>query len=51
MNNQMIGNCRNCGQDYCQECSEHTHWQEFCSERCYEEYKEHNPKFVAEGDK
>lgn len=38
MNNQMIGKCKYCNQDYCMECSKHKHWQEFCSEDCYDEY-------------
>lgn len=38
MNNRMRGECTNCKQMYCMECSEHEHWQEFCSERCYDEY-------------
>ena len=39
MNNQMIGKCKHCGQDYCMECSEHEHWEEFCSESCYDQYE------------
>ena len=38
-NNQMIGKCKNCGQDYCQECSINKNWQEFCSDICEKEYK------------
>lgn len=38
MNNQMIGECKCCGRNYCMECSGHTHWEEFCNEKCYDEY-------------
>jgi hypothetical protein len=38
-NNQMIGKCVNCGQDYCQECSDHKDWELYCSTKCKEEYE------------
>lgn len=39
MSNQMIGKCKYCKQDYCMECSEHEHWEEFCSYGCYDDYQ------------
>ena len=39
MNNQMISNCRYCTQNYCMECSEHAHWEEFCSEDCFDKFR------------
>lgn len=38
MNNKLIGECRNCQQMYCMECTEHDHWEGFCSDNCYDEY-------------
>jgi len=38
-NNLMIGKCKNCGQDYCQECSTNEDWMNFCSIECEEEYE------------
>ncbi len=38
MNNRMIGECKYCGQDYCMECSKHTHWEDCCCEDCHNEY-------------
>lgn len=39
MNNKMIGECKHCSQYYCMECSEHEHWEEFCSESCDNQYQ------------
>ncbi len=38
MNSQMIGSCKNCEQDYCQECTNAEHWQDFCSKQCEKEF-------------
>lgn len=38
-NNKMIGRCEYCGQDYCQECSDHEEWEKYCSEECAKEAK------------
>ena len=40
MNNKMIGLCSMCGQDYCQECTEHDGWEDFCSASCKKEWDE-----------
>lgn len=37
MSNRMIGKCKYRDQDYCMECSEHKHWEEFCNE-CFKGY-------------
>ena len=39
MNNQMIGKCELCRQDYCQECSDFEGWEEFCSKLCRDEFR------------
>lgn len=44
MSNQLIGKCKNCNQDYCQNCSENTNWQNFCSTACEKEHE----KYVKE---
>jgi hypothetical protein len=40
MSNKMIGECKNCGDKYCMECTECDEWQEFCSDECKNEYYE-----------
>jgi len=42
VNNKMIGKCKECDQDYCQECSENENWEEFCSTKCEEDYTKRN---------
>ena len=37
MNSKSIHTCENCGQLYCQECSDAEAWQKFCSKECEEE--------------
>ena len=39
MNNQMIGKCKSCGQDYCMECSDFEGWEDFCSPLCRDEFR------------
>jgi len=39
VNNQMIGKCKMCSQDYCQECSDFEGWEDFCSTQCRDEFK------------
>lgn len=51
MNNKMIGRCDNCGQDYCQECTEGvTKWELFCSTSCEAEFEEAAEKNAGEDD-
>ncbi len=38
MNNKMLGHCKACAQDYCQECCDNTNWEKFCSESCETDY-------------
>jgi len=33
----MIGKCELCKQNYCQECTDATKWQQYCSQRCQDE--------------
>lgn len=35
-----INTCRNCGHQYCCECTEAENWEYFCSVECEEEWKE-----------
>lgn len=42
-NNQMIGTCKSCDQQYCQECSDNENWQSFCSKHCENDAKEDGP--------
>lgn len=37
--NKLIELCGNCKQDYCQECTKHEHWENYCSEACYNEFE------------
>jgi len=39
-NNMMLGECKNCGQTYCQECSDNIDWLNFCSTKCELEYRD-----------
>jgi hypothetical protein len=40
MNNKMVGTCKNCGQYYCQECSDNNDWMNYCSDKCEKEAEE-----------
>jgi hypothetical protein len=35
--NKRIAKCKQCGDWYCMECSNHYAWTEFCSHECMEE--------------
>ena len=34
INAKLINVCKNCGENYCMECSETDDWENFCSEKC-----------------
>lgn len=40
---KAIGNCLNCGQNYCMNCSDAQQYPEYCSQKCEDENKD-NPE-------
>ena len=43
-NSKSIGNCDQCGQNYCLECTDAKDWQRYCSMDCEEEDQESSPR-------
>ena len=40
LGNYSIAVCKWCNNPYCMECSTHSGWKRFCSDRCEQDFKE-----------